>query len=277
MESLPNVPTPEPPSKPGFWKYILYTFLGTTISILLTFGTSQLFSLKRQVKERELTAMMVMGNVEKFASTLDMLSRELTWRDSVITLILAIPEDSLDSPRYADQVLSVRYIAACPVINYDKTTEQIFSNSIETWKNMGNFEFIDNVGRCFAAMAFIADDYMQFANGIVDILNRVAENPDEYPGTSNLSKALRCVEFRDKMTDLHSRANYCRYMAAIVRRFNAINMQLMGVSEQEVKQFISEHNSDINIDEPVPLQADYATPALIADSLPDFETLMSRH
>ena len=53
--------------KTNLWKNLLYTFLGTTLSILLTFGTSQWLALKKQKEERQLTALMVMGNIEKFA------------------------------------------------------------------------------------------------------------------------------------------------------------------------------------------------------------------
>ena len=83
--------------KKDLWKNLLYTFLGTTLSIILTFGTSQWMALKKQKEERELTALMVMGNVEKFASTLELISDELTWRDTLATMLLQIPEDSFDS------------------------------------------------------------------------------------------------------------------------------------------------------------------------------------
>ena len=48
MENLPNVPTPEPSKKEGFGKYILYTFIGTTLSIVLTFGTGMLVEKNKQ-------------------------------------------------------------------------------------------------------------------------------------------------------------------------------------------------------------------------------------
>lgn len=42
--------------KNNLWKNLLYAFLGTTLSILLTFGTSMLLEKNKQKEERELTA-----------------------------------------------------------------------------------------------------------------------------------------------------------------------------------------------------------------------------
>jgi hypothetical protein len=172
--------------KKDLWKNLLYTFLGTTLSIILTFGTSQWLALKKQKEERELTALMVMGNVEKFASTLELISDELTWRDTLATMLLQIPEDSIDAPEYADMVQALPNVLACPVISYDQTVEQIFSNSIETWKNMGNFQFINIAGQCFSTMKFVTDEYMDFIKGGAGIIGMIQENPDAVPGRDHL-------------------------------------------------------------------------------------------
>lgn len=66
--TLNNVETP--PSKNDghdFWKTLLRTVLGISISIILTFGTNALLIHLRTVKDRKMTAMMVIGNIETFA------------------------------------------------------------------------------------------------------------------------------------------------------------------------------------------------------------------
>lgn len=69
MPSVPKSKVAQPSNK--LWKNLLYTFLGTTISIVLTFGTSQLVHQHRIKRDRNLSAMMVMGSVEKFAQQLE--------------------------------------------------------------------------------------------------------------------------------------------------------------------------------------------------------------
>ena len=50
----------------GWLKELLMTFLGTTISIVLTFGTSAWLDHRQQIKNRRQTAMMVLSNIEDF-------------------------------------------------------------------------------------------------------------------------------------------------------------------------------------------------------------------
>lgn len=277
MENLPNVPTPEPSKKEGFGKYILYTFIGTTLSIVLTFGTGMLVEKNKQKKERELTAMMVMGNIENFAQRLDLVSDRLSYRDTLATMLLNIPEDSVDAPEYAEMVMSTQNVLSCPVLTYDKTVEQIFSNSIETWKNMGNFMFIDNVGECFNSMKYITDDYMEFANSMADIVSLIRDNANSYPGKTIFSKILLSKEFRENVQGLHRRASYCKYMAEVVRYYNSVNMVLMKVTKEEVQQFIDEHEEGLENDYPLPQQQDYLPVDINPDSLPDYSSWYPQH
>lgn len=278
MEDLLEVPdVPKTDAKGSFWKTLLYIVLGTTISILLTFGTSQIVAQHRKAQERKLTAMMVMGNAEKFAHKLDLISEHLRWRDSLATMLLQIPDDSVDAPEYAEMVMSVQNVLACPVLTYDKTAEQIFSNSIETWKNMGNFMFIDNVGVCFNSMKYITDDYMEFAKSMANTMDLFKENPDAYPGMTIFSKILLSKEFRENVQILHRRASYCKYMAEVVRYYNSVNMVLMKVTKDEIQQFIDEHEEGLENGYPLPQQKDYLPVDINPDSLPDYQTWFKQH
>lgn len=278
MEDLIEVPDVQPTGgKGGFWKSLIYIVLGTTISILLTFGTSQIVSQHRKTQERKLTAMMVMGNVEHFAQRLDVVSESLHWRDTLATMLLQIPEDSVDAPEYAEMVMSVQNVLACPVLTYDKTTEQIFSNSIETWKNMGNFMFIDNVGICFNSMRYITDDYMDFAKSLVNIPDLIKDNPDAYPGKTPFSKILLSKEFSEAAQQIHKRATYCKYMAEVTRYYNSTNMVLMHVTMEEVQKFIDEHEEGLENDYPVPHQQNFLPVDINPDSLPDYQTWFKQH
>ena len=260
-----------------FWRNLLYTFLGTTISIILTFGTTAIIQQHHKAQERKLTAMMVMGNIEQYAQRLEDVHKELSWRDTLGTMLLAIHVDSLDDPKYSGMIENVNMVAAVTMFSYDKTVEQIFSNSIETWKNMGSFQFIDNVGKCFSAMNHIRADYMSFAQDLQDGIDEVKGNRDAYDGKSLQSKILHNMKFRSTVRQVHNRATYYLYLAEYIRYLNAINMQLMDVTEDEVLQFINEREEEVKVDRPIPMQQDYLKPVLVRDSLPDFHTWIQKH
>ena len=55
----------------NWWKDFVVAILATTVSIVLTFGTSKLVERSNQKKERRLTALMVMSSIESFARNID--------------------------------------------------------------------------------------------------------------------------------------------------------------------------------------------------------------
>ena len=268
MEEIPNPPDVKSVSNgKSMWKNLLWTFLGTTISILLTFGTGQLVQMHRKAKDRKMTVMMVVGNVEKFAQNLDNLSKDLAWRDTLATFLLNIPIDSIDSPSNKQYLETLKILSAMIIINHDKTAEGIFSNSIETWKNMGNFGFIDNAGKCFASMNHIETDYNTYATSLIELQKKIMQNPDAHEGETKYSKYLHDAEYRDLLASIHMRSCYYRYLAFYMRYLNKTNLILMDITEEEMMRFLEESDNDNEFDVPVPRQLDFLTPVINADSI----------
>ena len=275
MEELPNIPDAAKVSDSGkFWRNLLYTVLGTTISILLTFGTSLIVAQHRKVQDRRMTAMMVMGSVEKFAQKMDDVAKELANRDTLATYQLRIPIDSLDSPEY--EYLVNKKIKTLPYINYDKTAETIFINSIGTWRSKKDFVFINKAGTSFSMMKTMEEIYANYREDFDKPRKRIQENPDRYPGKSFGSKCLHDKEYRETLEIIHRKVGYYTYLAAKMRDMNAINMSLMDVSEKEVMQFIEESEDVTEADNNSKMLKDFVTPALDPDSLPALEDWINK-
>jgi hypothetical protein len=60
----------------GWFKELLLTFLGTTISIVLTFGTAQYFEQKQKNADARLLAMMVIHDMDNTVELLRRLAKE---------------------------------------------------------------------------------------------------------------------------------------------------------------------------------------------------------
>lgn len=254
-----------------FWKNLLRTILGTTISIVLTFGTNAFIQQHRKAKDRKMTAMMVMGNIEVFAENLENNANRMGWNDTLATYLLSIPMDSIDLVNQDTLRYCVNSVTAFYTLSHDKSAENIFSNSIDTWKNLGNFEFIENVGNCFAAMNSMEEIYNEFYTTSNRIKERMIQNLDAYPGRSSVSKMLRDREYRDHLAHIHSQAEYYHYLAAYIRYENARNMELMGVSEEEVRCFVDEKNKEKVGSGSAPDQNTFYTPPIDSENLPDFK------
>lgn len=270
--TLNNV-EPEPNKENGksFWKNLFRTVLSITISIVLTFGTSALIQWRHLAKDRKMTAMMVMGNIESFAQQLDKNADYMKWNDTLATYLLSIPMDSIDFVNQDTLRYCINSVTAFYNLSHDKSTENIFSNSIETWKNLGSFEFIENVGNCFASINSMEEIYNEFYGTSERIRERMIQNLDAYPGRSPVSKMLHDMEYRDHLAHIHSQAEYYHYLAAYLRYENAKNMKLMGVSEEEVKSFVEERNKEKVTSGTAPDQNTFYTPPIDIDSLPAFK------
>ena len=254
-----------------FWKNLLRTVLGTTISMVLTFGTSAFIQHHRKAKDRKMTAMMVMGNIEVFAENLENNANRMGWNDTLAAYLLSIPMDSIDFVNQDTLRYCVNSVTAFYNLSHDKSTENIFSNSIETWKNLGNFEFIENVGNCFASINSMEEIYNEFYGTSDRIRERMIQNLDAYPGNTPVSKMLHDREYRDHLAHIHSQAEYYRYLAAYIRYENAKNMKLMGVSEEEVKNFVEKRNKEKVSNGSAPDQNTFYTPPINSEDLPAFK------
>ena len=273
--TLNNVETtPTKNNGRDFGKGLLRTVLGISISIILTFGTNALLMRLRSVRDRKMTAMMVIGNIETFADHLDQCANHMGWNDTLATYMLAIPEDSIDLVDMNDLLYCVNNVTAFYTLNHDKSAENIFSNSIDTWKNIGNFEFVENIGQCFADINSIETIYEDFINITPRIRERIIKDPDAYQGNSLVSKALHDKEYRNHLTQIHSQEEYYHYLAAYLRWKNAKNMKLMNVSQEEVRDFIMKTDQKHKNTEPAPEQETFRSPRIDPDNLPDMKDWM---
>ena len=221
----------------NFWKSLLRTVLGITISIILTFGTNGLIQQHRKEKDRKMTAMMVMSNIESFARTLEKRSDRMARNDSIAAWLLCTPYEDLEllPEKELDGLISQATNVA--TLNHDHTAENIFTNSIDTWKNVNNVYFIDNVGSCFSAINGVEEQFNQWVAEVPEALHDVQINPDQYEGNTIPMKMMHSSRLRTAIASIHNRRCWLRYAAATLRYFNLQNMEAIGISEKEVMEF----------------------------------------
>ena len=251
MDNLNIVSPPEVPATPprgNFWKQIGMLVLGTTVSLVLTFGTAQLIEKGQRAKDRRLTALMVMSNIETFAQQLDSLYAQMDEADSASTWLLTRPEEKLvllpsDQLR---EIINRAFVQ--DLITYDKSTENIFSNNIDTWKNMGNFQFIDNVGKCFSTMRLCEEMWKGNLDDIKTTTEEVAKrNADSTDKINSTIALIHDPAFRRLLQRQHRWRNWLRCSAEELRYYNRQNMAAIGISEQEVMDFLETRQKEIEV------------------------------
>ncbi len=235
------------PKRGGFWKQLGMLVLGTTVSLVLTFGTAQLIEKGQRAKDRRLTALMVMSNIEAFAQQMDSLYAQMDEADSASTWLLSRPEEKL-ALLPSDQLLEIINKAFVQdLISYDKSAENIFSNTIDTWKNLGNFQFIDNVGKCFSTMRLVEEMW----NGNLDDIKTTTEeamkrNAESDDITDSKMAMLVNPSFRRLLQRQHFWRNWLRCSAEELRYLNRQNMAAIGIDEQEMLDFLRVRQQEID-------------------------------
>jgi hypothetical protein len=256
----------------NFWSQIGMIIIGTTISLVLTIVAAQLLERHQRAKDRRLSALMVMANIENFANNrLDGL-KKLEKSDSICTWLLSVPVDELELlPENELGSLMNRALFNYEIV-YDRAAESIFSSTLETWKNMGNFQFINNVEVCFDYMRSITEEWNRWAEEDEALENMIRKNPDQYPGKYKCSKVLRNPAMRESMELKHNKICYMRYNATYLLYMNKKNMEVIGISQEELYKFIEESRREIVIDAAKPIADDYYTPYLSPDSITTVST-----
>ena len=258
------------------WNNLFRTILGTSISIILTFGTSALIHQHNKAQDRKMTAMMVMSNIESFAQTLETRSKKMALNDSIAAWLLCMSYEDLELLPSNELDELIGRVTDLATLNHDHTAENIFSNHFETWKNVNNVYFIDNVGACFSAINGVEEQFNEWVMEASEAMHDVNVNPDKFDGNTIPMKMMHSKRMRTAMSAIHNRRCWLRYAAASLRYFNLKNMAAIGISEQEVMEYTAIRLKGIDNVGTRPDASTFYTKAYTLDSLTSLTHLTKR-
>ena len=262
--------------KGSFWKQLGMMILGTTISLLLTISAAQMLSMRQRAKDRKLSAMMVMSNIESFARTLEIRAERMAPSDSLAAWLLNTPLEELEQMPEKELSELISRATNLATLNHDKSAENVFSNNIETWKNMGNMHFIDQVGSCFSALNGVEEQFNEWVKGVVEAKHDINVNPNDYEGSTVAMKMMRSDRMRTALAAMHNRRCWLRYAAACLRFYNLKNMQAIGITEEEVMAYTDDREQKIDDVGAPPDAYEYYTDPIPRDSLVSLAPLTAR-
>lgn len=193
----------------SFWE----TLLGTTLSIVLTFGTAALIDHHHKVKTRRQMAMMVIHDIDN----------ALVEMERVDSLLKGFSDTQREFARQQGR-MSVFAFSPYYSLEYKipETYRRIFSSSIDTWLTLGNAGFIDNVGECYLRC-------QDFEEQVVGEVRRELLNVGSITDPDALGRLMAIdADSYSLMTQVAIRG---------IRRINEENKRLMKISETDLKEF----------------------------------------
>lgn len=231
----------EKKSKPWV-KDLLVAFAGTTLSIILTFGTSALIDQINRNKDRKLTALMVLSSIESAVRSLEESGDIMARKDTIAHWLLSIPMSDVQKLEPEVLLAPISEVMINYSVSTDKTVESIFSSNTDIWKNMGSFQFIDNVGKTYASIRVIEKDWKEQMDDVSIEYALIVEHPEKYPGKTLPEKILSNQTVRLQLAAIGQRREWLNYICFALRETNRRNMSLIGISEKEVMDFTDERD-----------------------------------
>ena len=259
-----------------YFGQVLLVFIGASFSILLTLGAANLIQKRERRENQRLSAMMVMSHIENFARNAEKFSERMAPNDSTAAWLLSKPIEELELLPDNELINMVYHASSVQFMSHDKSVESIFSNNTETWKNLGNFDFIDQVGSCFAGMNTVEEYWNKWVTEMEESTKKIKNHPDNYEGGTLGIKYMKDESMRSLLQSIHARRGWLNYVAATMRYYNLHNMECMGITEEEVIEFANAREEGSKNNNPAPRDTEYYTPALQPDSLFTFRELELR-
>ena len=150
-------------TKSKIFQEFLLTLAATTVSIILTFGTTAIIDRKKQRAEKREMVMMIMYDMRETLSELQRSDEAMNGFFETQVDVVAHPEKFQGS--YNSLAMGL------PMPSYTTTTESIFRSNIETIQTIGNILFVETVSSFYDVRSRykseVVDKFMEEAQGAV--------------------------------------------------------------------------------------------------------------
>lgn len=127
------------------WQQFFITVIGTAIGVALTFVVNGIMERRNKAQAQRLTAIMVIHDID---NTIDIVKemKAVEERNGELLRFALKQRDHLEGMPFDTLagVLDV-LIDSRSVFSFDTSKEKIFNSDLDTWQNLGNMAFLDNV------------------------------------------------------------------------------------------------------------------------------------
>lgn len=236
------------------FKQFLLTLIATTISIVLTFGTSAIIERRHKEAAKKEMAMMIIYDFDK---TIEFMENA----DTVLQKACKAQQDIALHPEYFDS-LKVKLLPAVTLISveFSETTEKIFSSNIETFNTIGNVNFVHEV-------SYFYNMRHSYQDAMLDVLKDEIIQAQISKFTADLFKINFPQHYYANklyLTDMQNIRNRC--------------MRMMKVSEDDLEEFSrqrtkDEDDSEMHIDRLQMLDEMYKADEIISQAREKFANI----
>lgn len=197
-------------------KQFLLSLIATTVSIILTFGTSAVIEHHQKEKAKREMVMMIICDFDK---TIE----QVQHADSVFyEAYQAQQEVALHPECFENHRPCFLSTLMLTYIEFTETTEKVFSSNIETFNTLGNVNFVQEVSAFYNARRYYQENVLEtFKKEVVG-----SGLTQSLEGLFSVDYPAHYMYNKQSLLDMQKIRNRC--------------MRMMKVSEEELKAFSSQ-------------------------------------
>ena len=235
------------------WQQFFITVVGTAIGVALTFIVSGILERRSKAHAQRLTAIMVIHDIDNSVKIIEDMKKEEEQNGELLRFALK-QRDHLEGMPF-DTLYSVLSILAASRsdFSFDSSKEKIFNSDLDTWQNLGNMAFLDNV-----------QSFYHYRQGVQDGVNQSTmwERPipneeymqlimgDEWVTEEEYAAAIQPF-LKEKLHEnrvayyINTSSARLNYMTQVIDYWTGLNNEnkfLMGISDRELEDYINNIN-----------------------------------
>lgn len=228
----------------GWFKELLMTFLGTTISIVLTFGTAAYLEDQQTVKARRMLAMTIINDIDQSLEVVRK-RRDAEARGHEMSCYVIENIDRLESISEDTLQLFINYVTTMSFdsdLEFKTMNENIFNSSQDMWRTLNDRKFLDNVQEFYNARAVLeqqSKDWICFKKPVTNDEEYEMMLGGQFETTADLCRwLLENRRLKNYMDFVSARMTvYLSFLKMV--NLNEENKFLMNITEQDMEEFVN--------------------------------------
>ena len=235
----------------GWLKELLLTFIATTISIVLTFGTAAYLEDRQTVKARRMMAMTIINDIDQSIAAVKK-RKDAEEKGHETASYVIENKDRLESISEDTLCMFISYVTTASFdsdMEFTKTNENIFNSSQDSWRTLNDRKFLNNVQDFYNARAVFEQqckDWYCFKKPVTKEEEYYLFEDDKFKNTVDRCRwLLESKRLMNYMNYVSVRLNfYSSFLQAI--NLNEENKFLMNITEQEMEEFVNHTYMEIH-------------------------------
>ena len=235
----------------GWIKELLMTFLGTTISIVLTFGTTAYLEDRQTVQARRMMAMTIINDIDQSLEVVKK-RKDAEEKGHEVACYVIENKDRLESISEDTLNMFINYVTTASFdsdMEFTKMNENIFNSSQDSWRTLNDRKFLNNVQEFYNVRAVFeqqSKDWFCFKKPVTKEEEYDLFLNDKFENTVDRCRwLLESKHLENYMNYASTRMGF--YLSFLqLTNLNEENKFLMNITEQEMEEFVNHTYMEIH-------------------------------